>query len=290
MDKISVIVPVYNGQNHLKACIESILRQDYQNLEIIIINDGSTDQTALICQELAASDSRIRVHHKTRNQGIGAARNTALSLITGNLFLFIDSDDWIDPNHISDLHRLLTETDSDIAICNFTQYIEKTNSYNIHITDQDYYQAIYTPTEWFNFQYGQPHNLSLCFTTPWCKLYKRSLFDHIRYPEHSDSDDDKTTWKAYLLSDKIAYMHRSSYIYRVNDASMTQNRPLSEVFDCEPVFERLAVLAMLGMDTQKELEAYKWRLHLKRNHALETSDMMTYQDLSLHLQLLQKYQ
>ncbi|WP_153046376.1 glycosyltransferase family 2 protein, partial [Streptococcus suis] len=97
---------VYNGEKHLRQCVESIIAQDYKNLEILLINDGSTDGSALLCEQLRQQDSRVRVVHKRKNEGLGAARNTSLEVATGEYIVFVDADDWIDPNHVSDLHEL----------------------------------------------------------------------------------------------------------------------------------------------------------------------------------------
>ena len=105
MEKISVIIPAYNAEKYLDQCVESVQSQIYDNIEIIIVNDGSTDRTAAMIERLKEKDSRIRALHKRKNEGLGAARNSALELVTGQYVLFLDSDDWIDPNHISDLYE-----------------------------------------------------------------------------------------------------------------------------------------------------------------------------------------
>ncbi len=145
------------------------MAQDYKNLEILLINDGSKDGSALICEQLKHQDSRVRVIHKRQNEGLGAARNTSIDVATGEYIVFVDADDWIDPNHVSDLYDLMQRTGSDVAISNFTQYYEDTGRYNLHIGPEDYYEAVYSPEEWFNYQYGVGHNISLCFTVPWSK-------------------------------------------------------------------------------------------------------------------------
>ncbi|MTB56995.1 glycosyltransferase family 2 protein [Streptococcus uberis] len=289
MSKITVIVPSYNCEAYLGACLNSIIAQEYQNLEIIIINDGSTDGTARIAEEYKGRDSRIRVLHKAKNEGIGAGRNSGIAMATGDYIAFIDSDDMMDPNHLSDLSDLLQRTDSDIAVCNFSQYIEDENKYKIHIREEDYYEAIYTPKEWFQFQYGQPSFLSSCFTVPWGKLYKKELFEHILYYTDGFGEDDRTTWKLYLMADRIAYMHRPSLTYRLNSASMTQTTNQAEIFSQEPVFERLAVLGLIGFDLSREIAAYDWRSGINREHTLSQGDMAAYKNLKFHEALLKKY-
>lgn len=289
MEKVSVVVPVYNGEKYLEECINSVMKQTYANLEILIINDGSSDRSGLIAEQLKLKDPRIKILHKKNNEGLGAARNSALDMMTGDFLVFLDCDDWIDSNHIDDLYQLLKKTDSDIAIANFTRYIESENRFELHITDADYYEAVYSPEEWFAYQYGQPHNLSLCFTVPWGKMYKRSLFEHVLYYTGKFGEDDRTTWKLYLLSDKIAYMHRSSLVYRVNAASMTQTASASTVFSVEPVLERLATLSLLGFDVSKEVAAFKWRAQINRDDMLATGQIPAYKDLQFKLSLLEKY-
>lgn len=289
MEKISVIIPAYNAEKYLEQCVKSVQSQMYDNIEIIIVNDGSTDRTAEIIERLKEKDSRIRTLHKRKNEGIGAARNSAIELVTGQYVLFLDSDDWIDPNHISDLYDLLVRTDSDVSIANFTRYIESENRYEIHITDDDYYERIFTPQEWFTYQYGKPHYLSVCFTVPWCKLYKRSLFENISYYTGSFGEDDRTTWKLYLAADKIAYMHRPTMVYRVNGGSLTQTTEQSTVFSVEPVLERLALLSMLGFNLENEIAAFDWRANFVKNTSLSNGNIELYKELKFQLDMIEKY-
>lgn len=289
MEKVSVIVPVYNGEKHLRQCVESIMAQDYKNLEILLINDGSTDGSALLCEQLRQQDRRVRVVHKVKNEGLGAARNTSLEVATGDYIVFVDADDWIDPNHVSDLHELLTRTRSDVAISNFTQYYEETGQFNLHIGVDDYYEAVYSPEEWFAFQYGVGHNISLCFTVPWSKMYKKSLFEYILYPTDGFGEDDRTTWKTYLAANRIAYMHRSSLIYRVNAGSMTQTADQATIFSTAPVAERLEVLGLLGFDLSREIAAYKWRSQINRDSKLRNGDVVAYKNLEFRKRMIDKY-
>ncbi|APD31345.1 glycosyltransferase family 2 protein [Streptococcus iniae] len=289
MEKVSVIIPVFNGEKYLEACVNSVCQQSYPSLEILIINDGSSDRSGLIAEQLKAKDKRIKILHKKINEGLGAARNSGINMATGDFIVFVDSDDWIDANHIEDLYTLLQKTNSQVAVTNFTRYFEDENKYEIHLLDDDYYEAIYSPEEWFAFQYGQGHHLSLCFTVPWSKIYKKSLFENVRYYTGRFGEDDRTTWKLYLLADRIAYMHRSSLIYRVNSSSMTQQVALSTVFSAEPVFERLATLTLLGFDVSKEIAAFKWRAQINRDEMLASGDIASYKDLQYKLALIEKY-
>lgn len=287
MEKISVIIPAYNCEKYLEQCVRSVMNQTYKNLEIIVINDGSTDQTGKIMECLAQEDNRVKTVHKP-NTGVGLTRNIGLQLATGEYINFIDSDDWMDSNHLEDLYQVLIKTNSDIAIANFSQYNEEKKNYTIHLRAEDYYEKVYTPEEWFAFQYGQPHFLSSCFVVPWGKLYKRELFEDVLYP-NKHADDDYTTWKLYLLSDRIVYINTLSYVYRITGTSMTQIGNSAQVFSAEAVENRLSLLTLLDFDTSKEIEAFKWRAAVNEKSMLEHGDIAGYKDMKLKRQLMKKY-
>ena len=119
---ISVIIPVYNTEQYLKRCIESVLKQTYKNIEVILVDDGSTDNSLTICNEYANIDNRVSVIHQ-RNSGVSTARNQGIEIMKGEYFICIDSDDWIEPNMIETLYNYIKNNDADISICNF--YINK---------------------------------------------------------------------------------------------------------------------------------------------------------------------
>ena len=120
MDVISVIVPVYNVEPYLERCVESIRRQTYQNLEVILVDDGSPDQCGRMCDEFARIDTRIKVIHK-RNGGLGYARNSGLEVATGEYVTFIDSDDWISDTHIENLYKVAKENRADVVLGGHTE-------------------------------------------------------------------------------------------------------------------------------------------------------------------------
>lgn len=120
MELISVIVPIYNVENYLKRCIESIQKQTYSNLEIILVDDGSPDACPKMCDEMSTQDSRIKVMHK-ENAGQGLARNDGLKIATGEYVTFVDSDDWISEDHIENLYNALVENQADVALGNHTR-------------------------------------------------------------------------------------------------------------------------------------------------------------------------
>ncbi|MBD5226218.1 MAG: glycosyltransferase [Bacteroidales bacterium] len=116
--KISVIIPVYNVENYLEKCLDSIINQSFKELDIIIVDDGSTDNSGKICDRYASSDPRIRVIHQ-KNKGVASARNTGISISVADTIAFVDSDDWIERDMLINLWKGMTDTDADIAMCNF---------------------------------------------------------------------------------------------------------------------------------------------------------------------------
>ena len=121
---ISVIVPVYNVQDYVERCVRSLMKQTYQNLEIILINDGSTDSSLVICEKLKAEDVRIKLVSQA-NQGIGSVRNLGLSMAQGAYLAFVDSDDWIDSDMYESLWKLMAERQADIVCCAHCREEEK---------------------------------------------------------------------------------------------------------------------------------------------------------------------
>ncbi|WP_170236903.1 glycosyltransferase family 2 protein [Streptococcus hyovaginalis] len=277
MDLISVIVPIYNSDVFLEKCLDSIIQQTYSNLKILLLNDGSSDQSARICESYRSKDSRIRLsHRKLGGSGVGAVRNAALSMVTGDYILFVDHDDWLEPDHISYLYDALKETEADIAIANFTQFMEETQSFVFHLQESDYFRKVYNPAEWFQEEYNGRYSLSQCFTVPWCKLYKASLFENVVYPEDQEVEDDYTTWKVYLLAERIVFSNRSIYYHRKLESSVTKSVATTSVFPLRSIEERVTLLAMLGYDISKELAAYRWRLEKHRTAYLESGRMQDY--------------
>lgn len=134
MNKVSVIIPVFNVEKYLKRCIESVINQTYKELEIILIDDGSTDSSGLLCDQYAKEDSRIIVIHKI-NSGSGYARNSGLEIMTGYYVAFFDSDDWIDSNAIEVMVQHAQEYQADMIICGFHRYINDNNITDKKATD-----------------------------------------------------------------------------------------------------------------------------------------------------------
>ena len=213
-DKISVIVPVYNVENYLSKCVESILAQTYKNIEIILVDDGSTDNSGKICDIFSQQDDRIKVIHK-KNGGVSDARNMALDVATGNYLSFVDGDDFIAEDMLEVLYLNMLQNEAQVAVCHIIHsedlnYKFENKSNKVTIYDRcEAIKAIYTDTNFW------------CY--PCNKMYKKSLFDGIRFPTGKVYEDSFTTYKLLWKCDKVAYTERELYFYYKRPGSITES-------------------------------------------------------------------
>lgn len=209
---VSIIIAAYNVESYLDDCLDSVIKQTYSHLEIILIDDGSTDQTPIICQHYAAQDSRIRFIRQ-KNAGLSAVRNLGVKKATSDYLVFVDGDDLLAPDYIHQLlHHLITHQ-SDISVC----------SYQIFTAKSSKSQSI--PAEIIS---GHQATIKLLTkqndydVVAWNKLYKKSLFldHHIAYPVGQIHEDNLTTYKLYFFAAKVAYLDQPLYLYRQRSGSI----------------------------------------------------------------------
>ena len=275
-EKISVIVPVYNVEKYLRQCLDSILSQTYQNLEILIINDGSTDGSDAICREYLKKDERISYHIK-ENSGISDTRNVGLQLTSGEYVTFVDSDDWIEKNYVEELYNKLITYNADIAIANYYLYNDAESLFYFFMGEQDYYERLYTPVQLIDGLYEKKFNKSLALISAWGKLYKRSLFDELLFPKGRIGEDGFFNLKAFLICERVVYLNKGLYAYRERSGSLsrtwTDDWMSALVYAME---ERLALLASRGYPLEKHINVYRTMLKSclenGRLHGLESSE------------------
>lgn len=211
MELISIIVPVYKTGQFLSKCLDSLINQTYKNIEIIIVNDGSPDNAITIAEEYAKKDSRIVVLSQ-RNRGLSAARNYGIIKSKGEYIGFVDSDDYIEDKMYDYLYKMIKKGNSKIAICGW--YVVKDS-----IKKCDYNQDYITVNS------KEATNLLLnhiSFDNFACnKLFHRSLFHNIRFPEGRVLEDLLTTWKLIHIADKISIDSKPLYYYVLHSNSIT---------------------------------------------------------------------
>ena len=284
---ISIIVPVYNVEEYLKQCLDSILEQTFSNYEVILVNDGSTDSSGLICQEYAEKDARIRYFEK-ENGGLSDARNHGIEQAQGEYLTFVDSDDFLDASHLSVLYNALVNNDADISISNYANYQTSTATFYLH-TFGEYYEKIYTSEELIDdLSFLERNDLS--FSTIWGSLYKKSVFSFLRFPKGVIGEDVALIYKMYTQVDKIVYVHKDTYIYRENDSGISKSKiyPLVTA-QLNHVAERLALLAIMGYDVTKHFDRYRTFLEITEYNMRMVwgmEDTETYRHIKENLQLI----
>ncbi|MBS4197579.1 glycosyltransferase family 2 protein [Lederbergia citri] len=207
---ISIIVPVYNVQSYLTRCIDSILDQTFTNFELILVNDGSLDNSGEVCDEFAKKDSRIVVIHK-ENGGVSSARNVGIDVANGQYIGFIDSDDYIHPKMYEILYQYAIRHSSDIVMCDYLKVSEGENP--IMRCDKALKLLHYTNIEALNQLYiTEPRN-SLGWIVVWNKLFKRKLFHELRFTEGRIYEDELIAHKVFYSCLKITYVADQLYYY-----------------------------------------------------------------------------
>ena len=206
---ISIITPVYNVEQYLRQCIESIIMQDFQDWELILVDDGSTDKSGVICDEYALKEERIRVLHK-ENSGQADSRNVALQLAKADLIGFVDSDDWIESDMYSVLYHTLIENQADIAICGYFQDYKDISEASCAIGEV----VVYNRDEALKLILEDKVIKSFL----WDKLFHRKVITDL-LPKSYYYEDYATLFKWFINANKIAFCQRPEYHYRQRKGS-----------------------------------------------------------------------
>lgn len=212
---LTIIVPFYNVQDYLEQCISSVLAQTYRHLEVILIDDGSTDRSLEVCRKLTEGDRRVCVLTQ-QNQGVGAARNLGLSHAHGDYIGFVDSDDWVEPGMYQGLLELSLEHKADIVAC--AHYREGGKSGRQPLRDAMKKKTItFSGIDAFN-ALGEER---LVRNFLWDKLFNRKLFDGIRFPERRVFEDISVLYKLLCRTERMVYWYAPQYHYRIHENSLT---------------------------------------------------------------------
>ncbi len=232
-EMVSIVVPVYNVAEYVGSCINSLVVQTYTNIEIFLVDDGSTDASGDICKEWATRDSRI-VYIKKENGGAASARNVALDRCKGQYITFVDSDDYVDDNYIEMLHAAIVTTGADISICGWK------NEKDFERVKPDIVkgQVVYSKTEAMNkLLYQEEFD-----TAMWAKLYKAQLFEKIRFPEGNIYEDIAVIYKIFDLVARVSYIDYAGYHYLLRESGTT--------------LKKFSVKKMDLIDVAEEMEEY----------------------------------
>lgn len=236
IDKISVIVPVYKVEQYLRKCVDSIIKQTYSNLEIILIDDGSPDNCPIICDEYAMKDNRVVVIHK-KNGGLSDARNVGIAKSTGKYITFVDSDDYIASDYIEYLYKLILSANGDVSIV--LPQIFYDNQEQVAINNKKESIRIYdSKSALLTMLYQKKFD-----TSAWGKLYSKKIFEDVVFPVGNIYEDISTIYKTLLKSKVIVYSNQKKYYYlKRNDSIMGRSfkeKDMDYIYQAESMYNSI---------------------------------------------------
>lgn len=228
MELISIIVPIYNVENYLVECIESIINQTYENIEIILVNDGSTDRCGEICDYYKKKDFRIKIIHK-KNGGLSDARNAGLNIAKGKYVGFVDGDDWISKTMFENLYNCCKNFDTSISTCGRIIV-------NDNITQKRKFESeakvISSEKALDEILLGKSMDVAM-----WDKLYNINLFDDIRFPVNEKNEDIAVFYKLIDKVNEVSHCGTCEYYYRNRPGSITKLKYSED--DSKVIFKNL---------------------------------------------------
>lgn len=256
--KISILVPVYNVEKYIKECLDSIINQTYQNLEIILVNDGSTDNSGNICDEYARKDTRIKVIHQ-KNQGLATVRNVSVAAATGDYIGFVDSDDFISPDMYKDLVTIAEDKNADIVMCNLGYVDQDGNEIPNYRSAKPITERELTGTE---FVTELSNNYNSIYVVTVDKLYRRNLFEGIRYPDGKINEDEAVIHRIAHKCKKIVFTSNAYYFYRQQPTSiMNKGFSLKKLDGLNALLDRIDFLKENSYDNNTILKSKLYLIH-----------------------------
>ena len=250
---ISVIIPVYGVEKYISQCLESVINQTYNNLEIIVINDGTKDRSAEIAKEYAAKDSRIKVYD-FKNGGLSVARNRGLEIATGEYISYLDSDDWLDTKMYETLLETAMKNEADMVKCGIIETNgaseEKITFSDVKIINNEQHKAF------------ENYFKGILWTLAWNGLYKKELAKKVKFPDNVVHEDNYSSAMFLYLAKKVIAMPFCLNYYRVNDAGISKGgvkKPLDKIL---AIIKLKQDLLKLGFADKK----IDWKLSVEFYH------------------------
>lgn len=232
---VSVIIPIFNSLEFLGPCVKSVLAQTYEFVEVILVDDGSTDGSASLAEQFADKDSRVAVLHQV-NGGAGAARNAAIDIAKGQYMVFVDSDDLLLSRHIEEMVAAAKRYDADLVVTQFQMVPPLKFPLKLDEPKREPQVELLTRAEALELLFYQKK----ITTSPWAKLYKGALFNEMRYPQGVTQEDLGLTYRLMLKANRVALLDSYSYLYVQREESVTA-RPSIESRDAILEFASEAV-------------------------------------------------
>lgn len=255
---VSIVVPVYKVEKYIRECIDSILKQTYQNYELILVDDGSPDRCGEICEDYKQRDEKIQVIHK-QNGGLSDARNAGTRIAKGDYITYIDSDDYISEDYLEKLVSAAVKYDADFVQGSYTRESFQPNTGEYVFDPEQAFRKLLT---W-----------DTVTVYAWAKLYRRKLFDEIEYPIGRLNEDCCTTYKLVLKSNKVVCIDDEIYYYRITPNSILTSKFNVKRFELWKVPEEItAYLGERAESYKDEMEYYKMRIGINLLNDSSTAD------------------
>lgn len=256
-DFVTVVIPVYNVENYISKCLDSIISQTYKNLEIIVVNDGTKDGSLKICEEFAKKDARIRVITQ-ENGGLSAARNTGIKNATGKYICFVDSDDYVDKDYVYQMLKAINKEDADICSCDFWYVDENGNKWE----RKQKVGKVYSSSEAIVDVLLNTQDTEVM---AWNKLYKLSLFkdNNIFFPKGKLHEDNFTTYKLYYYSKKVVLISDRLYYYlQRNNSIMGKKFNEKRLHAVESIYDKIEFFKEKEENFEDEIEFHELAVKL----------------------------
>ncbi len=257
---ISVIVPVYNIEDYLPRCVDSLLAQTYQNLEIILVDDGSVDTSGAICDGYAKKDARIKVVHK-KNGGLSDARNAGMDVATGKYIGFVDGDDWIDQDMYRSMYEACEKEQAQIAVCRYKQIRTSSGETFVPEIDASTGNSVLLSKTRALEAYLCEDEQYVIYNSVWSKLFLAEMVKDMRFPVGKNSEDIMFTTKAFCKMERLAYLNAPYYNYVLDREGSIMNEKVGQrrLRDEIPFWqEQISHLAKEGMTELSDKAAYRF--------------------------------
>ena len=283
---ISIIVPIYNVENYLRQCLDSIMSQTHQNFECLLINDGSPDNSADICREYVEKDSRFKYFEK-ENGGVSSARNLGIECSGGAYITFIDADDWVDSDYLEVLYNALIDENADISVSTYKRFEMGDNCWYVHAFQRGYDKKVFTNKKLMDeLLFLDGFDNSYRFVCG--KLVRKYLLDNIAFNEMTTLGEDMEFWfKIYMVSDRVVYVNKETYNYRT-DERISKHFTLDAVrSEIQQRLNFIALLSSRGIDTKGYVDECLKKLHEKKkwlkNVELDSTETMRWINETIYL-------
>lgn len=266
MLELSIIVPIYNCDKYLEECIESIINQTFKNFELILVDDGSTDNSGSICDFYKDKDKRVRVIHK-KNGGVSSSRNVGINLAIGKYVGFVDSDDIINRNMYKIMLEAINKEDADICQCKYEYFWNE--DIDLNEEKENYNYTVLSNIEAIDNNFKYDDNQNTAITVLWNKIYKRDLFENLMFPNGRIHEDEYITYKIIYKARKMIFLDEKVYFYRQHPESIVHQKFSIKNFNVLIALkERIYFLDLNGEEELKKKAICSYENELSKFHRL----------------------